>query len=125
MLAQFRMRVARSLAESGVTAPVWAAALLSCIGLGTFLLLPTLVEAAVIDLKFSEWQLGILSAGLSGGTMVAGLCAPGWIRTVSWRAAASACLVGLILANGGAMLAHAFVEFCVLQCLVGFFGWHL
>jgi predicted MFS family arabinose efflux permease len=122
MLAQFRLRVARSLAESGVTAPVWAAALLSCLGLGTFLLLPTLVEAAVIDLKFSEWQLGILSAGLSGGTMVAGLCAPWWVRTVSWRVAASVCLVGLVLANGGAMMAHGFVEFCVLQCLVGFFG---
>lgn len=101
-----------------------AASFLSCLGLGTFLLLPTLVAAAASDpgLHFNEWQLGILSAVLSAGTMVAGLMAPFWIRTVSWRRAALWAILGLVGANGTALRVHDFPGFCLLQGMVGFFG---
>lgn len=106
----------------GLTPAVLAASVLSCVGLGTFLLLPTLVEAAASDLHFSEWQLGFLSAALSVGTMLAGLISPLWIRSVSWQRASALALAGLVAANGAALAIHGFVELCSLEGLVGFFG---
>ena len=108
--------------DIGLGPAVLAASVLSCLGLGTFLLLPTLVEAAASDLHFSEWQLGILSAVLSGGTMLAGLVAPLWIRSASWQWAAALALGGLVAANAAALAIHGFAGFSALEGLVGFFG---
>ncbi len=93
-----------------------------CVGLATFLLLPTLVEAAVADLHYSEQQIGILASALSVGSTLAGLLCALWIRRSSWRQAATIALFGLVLANGVAMFEHRFGAFVVLQVIVGLCG---
>ena len=97
-----------------------AGALLSCVGLASFLLMPTLVEAAVSDLHYTERQVGILSAALSAGQTLSGLLSALWIRRSPWPRAAAITLVGLVVANGAALVAHDFVAFVALQALVGF-----
>ncbi len=99
-----------------------AGALLSCVGLASFLLLPTLVEAAVSDLHYTERQVGILAAALSAGQTLSGLLSALWIRRSPWPRAAAVTLLGLVFANGAALVAHDFIAFVALQALVGLFG---
>jgi predicted MFS family arabinose efflux permease len=101
---------------------VLAGALLSCVGLASFLLLPTLVEAAVSDLHYSERQVGILAAALSAGQTLTGLLSALWIRRSPWPRAAAITLLGLVAANGAATVLHGFAAFVVLQAIVGLFG---
>ena len=111
-----------SAGDIAATRAMLAGVLLSCVGAASFLLLPTLVEATVADLHYSEQQVGILSAALSAGTTLASLLSALWIRRVWWQRAATIALLGLVAANGAAMLEHRFLPFVALQALVGVFG---
>ena len=71
-----------------------AGVLLSTVGLATFLLMPTFVEAVVTDLHYTERQVGIVSAVVSLGNMLASLVAPLWIRRHSWRMVAAVTVGG-------------------------------
>jgi predicted MFS family arabinose efflux permease len=95
---------------------------LSCVGLATFLIMPTFVESVVTDLGYTEQQVGIVSAVLGLGTTLASLISPLWIRRLSWRMVALATLGGLLAANVAALYIHALIPFIALQGLVGFCG---
>ena len=101
---------------------VAAGVLLSVVAIATFLLMPQFIEAAVADLHYTEGQVGVLSALLLGGTTIASAAASLWVRRLSWPAAASVALIGLLSANVASMFCREFVPFCVLQSLVGFCG---
>jgi MFS family permease len=101
---------------------VVAAVVLSVIGTAGFLILPQLIEAAVVDLKFSDRQVGILSSLLMAGSTVSAIAATFWVRRVSWP---RACVVaGLAMAGTSAasLFYHVVWTFMLLQCLGGFFG---
>jgi len=49
---------------------VAASVMLSIIGCASFLLLPLFLESAAIDLKFTERQIGVISARLSVGVTI-------------------------------------------------------
>ncbi len=93
---------------------------LSVVAIATFLLLPQFIEAAVTDLRYTESQVGILSALLLGGTTIASTVSSLWVRRISWRAAASFALLGLLAANLASMFCHALVPFFALQTVAGF-----
>ncbi len=95
---------------------------LSVVAIGTFLLMPHLLEAAVGDLHFSEREVGVISACNLGGTTLAAVAASLWVRRCSWRLAAALALLGLLSANIGSMLCHEFREFALLQGMVGLCG---
>jgi predicted MFS family arabinose efflux permease len=95
---------------------------ISVVAIATFLLLPPFIEAAVNDLHYTEKQLGILSAVLAAGTTLASVTATLWIRRSSWRFAATAGLLGLILANGASIFVRDFLPFTALQGFIGFCG---
>jgi MFS family permease len=99
-----------------------AGVLLSAVGLATFLLMPTFVEAVATDLKYTEQQVGIVSAAVSLGNTVASLLAPTWIRRFSWRLATLLTVSGLLVGNVGAMFLHAVGPFTMLQGLIGLCG---
>jgi predicted MFS family arabinose efflux permease len=90
------------------------------VSIATFLLLPQFIEAAVADLRYTEGQVGIVSALLMGGSTIASLGATLWVRRASWRTAAALALLGLLVANLASMRCHGLVLFCVLQSFVGF-----
>jgi MFS family permease len=95
---------------------------LSVVGLATFLLMPQFIEAAVADLRYTEQQVGILSAFVMIGETLAAVAASVWIRRSSWRAVAVAALVGLLVANGASIAVHALIPFIALQGVGGFCG---
>jgi predicted MFS family arabinose efflux permease len=99
-----------------------AGVLLSAVGLATFLLMPAFVEAIATDLRYTEQQVGIVSAVVSLGNTVSSLLAPLWIRRCSWRSATLVAVSGLLVGNVGAMFLHAFMPFIVLQGLIGLCG---
>ena len=99
-----------------------AGVLLSAVGLATFLLMPTFVEAIATDLHYTEQQVGLVSAAVSLGNTVSSLFAPAWIRRFSWRFATLLTVSGLLFGNIGAMFLHALVPFIVLQGLIGLCG---
>lgn len=101
---------------------VIAGVMLSVVAIATFLLMPQFIEAAVANLHYTEGQVGVLSALLLGGTTIASAAASLWVRRISWRAAASVALIGLLIANVASMFCHDLVPFFVLQSLVGFCG---
>ncbi len=92
---------------------------LSVVGIATFLLMPPFVEAAVSDLKFSEQQVGIVSAALASGTTVASIGAGWWIRRSAWRGVGGLALFVMLGANALAMRETAFLPFTLLQAVVG------
>jgi predicted MFS family arabinose efflux permease len=94
----------------------------SFVAIATFLLMPTFIEAAVADLKYTEQQVGMLSSVLSLGMTLAAVVSTTWIRRSSWRLVASIALIGLLVANGGGMLVHQLVPFIALQGIAGFCG---
>jgi predicted MFS family arabinose efflux permease len=92
------------------------------VAIATFLLMPTFIEAAVADLRYTEQQVGILSSVLSLGMTLAALISTLWIRRSSWQLVASIALVGLLVANGAAMHVHQITLFIALQGIAGFCG---
>ena len=101
---------------------VAAGAALSVVSIATFLLLPQFVEAAVVDLHFTERQVGLLSALNLGGTTISSVASVLWVRRCSWRVAASLGLLGLLAVNGASMFCHGLVSFLALQAVVGLFA---
>ena len=101
---------------------VAAGATLSVVSIATFLLLPQFVEAAVVDLHFTEGQVGILSALIMGGTTISSVASVLWVRRFSWRMAASLGLLGLLAVNVASLFCHGLVLFLALQGVVGLFA---
>jgi len=95
---------------------------LSVVGIATFLLMPQFVEATVVDLRYTEQQVGLLSSVVMVGFTLAAVAASMWIRRGSWRVVASIAIIGLLTANGVSMVVHAFAPFIALQGVVGFCG---
>ena len=101
---------------------VAAGAALSVVSIATFLLLPQFVEASVVDLHFTEAQVGLLSALNLGGTTISSVASVLWVRRCSWRMAASLGLLGLLAVNVASMFCHGLVAFLALQGVVGLFA---
>jgi predicted MFS family arabinose efflux permease len=98
---------------------VAAGVTLSIIGGATFLLLPLFLEAVAVDLRFTEPQLGIVSALVATGATVANVAASLWMRRSAWRKAAWLSLLGLIATCVGSMFCRGFPAFSTLQFLGG------
>jgi predicted MFS family arabinose efflux permease len=101
---------------------VAAGVTLSVVAIGTFLLQPPFIEAAVADLHFTESQVGILSALMMGGSTIASVAATLWVRRSSWRTTAALGLLGLLTVNVASMFWHGLVPFLALQGAGGLFG---
>ena len=101
---------------------VAAGATLSVVSIATFLLLPQFVEATVVDLHFTERQVGLLSALILGGTTISSVASVLWVRRCSWRMAASLGLLGLLAVNVASMFCHGLVAFLALQGVIGLFA---
>ena len=101
---------------------VAAGAALSVVSIATFLLLPQFVEASVVELHFTEGQVGLLSALNLGGTTISSVASVLWVRRCSWRMAASLGLLGLLVVNVASMFCHGVVPFLALQGVIGLFA---
>ena len=108
--------------DSDHRATVAAGVCLSVIGCAAFLILPQLVAAAAADLRFSDRQLGFLSAMLMAGSALSAVVSTFWVRRLSWRRVAVLAALGVVATNVVACYVHAAWPFMILQCLSGFFG---
>lgn len=92
------------------------------LGASMFNILPLLTAGAADKLGFSARQAGIMSSVLTVASGVSALLAGAWVRTLRWPRAAALALGGMCVASLGAMLAHGYWPFVLLQGLAAFFG---
>jgi MFS family permease len=98
---------------------VAAGVTLNVVGGATFLLLPLFLEAASVDLGFTERQIGIVSALVGTGATVANLAASLWMRRSAWRKTAWLTVLGMIAIYVASMFCRGFLPFAALQFLGG------
>ncbi|MEW8025343.1 MAG: MFS transporter [Candidatus Thiodiazotropha sp.] len=104
-------------------APVlFAAILLTTIGLLVPNILPILVGAIANNLSFDNDQLGLLAGIEPLGLGISAALAVFWIRRVSWRQAALSAIFVLIIGNAISVLLTDFTTLLIVRGLTGFFG---
>jgi predicted MFS family arabinose efflux permease len=105
--------------------PAVAAAIglaLVVLGASMFNILPLLTAGAADKLGFSARQAGLMSSVLTAASGASALLAGAWVRSLRWPRAAAVALGGMAAASLGAMLAHGYWPFVLLQGLAAFCG---